>query len=360
MSIPQLVLLVIGANLAVLFCLPIMLGFLAGLWEKRMVWPYVSSEEQGTAQALDPTDPYAAPGRVQPLDLTDYAIAVNEELQRRRFRPLGHFLNAQGGIYRLCYDFWLSPDRLVLARVGAGKLAGIPLRSTRLYTRLEDGRCLLTIDESKSGDDDPTGQTLQEVLANADFTELTGRHCQRIDEAVSQPLLYSEIDPLADQRAFNVARAATLVERGWAKFLDPQDHWYKYTVKGAFLAASRSSVREWKRAIDQKERQKIRRPGQEGYLPSELRPSARPRWVNRVQFVCWMLLMMGFITSFSGGPARNQAQVAFRTLVPAVGFVGLIVVWVLKQLRRKPSLPGERPANRMARVPAQAATRGRG
>jgi hypothetical protein len=360
MTPAQTALLVLLAIFAVLSCLPFVLGFITGLLEKRLVWPYVAGDHHGAKPRLDPIDPYAAPGRGEPLEITEYAIAVNEQVERLGFGPHGHFFDGKGKIYKLRYDFWLAPDRMVLAMVGGGTLAGIPLQATWLYTRLEDGRCLVTIDDPKAGDSDPTGQTLQEVLANADFTELMGRHRQRIEESDSPPLLYSEADPLADHRAFREARAAVLVDQGWAAYLDPQDNWYKYTVKGACLAAFRATLRERKRAISQADRLRIRRPGQEGYLPSELRSSPTPRWIERLQFVCWILLMMGVLTSFSRGPARNSAQLAFRILVPTLGLGGLIVLSLLKLVLKKSTRPGERPLSALAtRVPAQPTARGR-
>jgi hypothetical protein len=358
MSSAQSALLLLLGLMAAAFCFPIVLGFLAGLWEKRLVWPYVPSKDQDKPKALDPIDPYFAPGAVQPLEITEYALAVNDEVEHLGFRPLGDFVDGKGKIYKLRYDFWLAPDRLVLAMIGGGTLAGISLQATWLYTRLKDGRCLVTIDDPKAGDSDPTGQTLQHILANADFTELMSCHRQRIEEAESPPLPYSEIDPLGDHRAFRAARAAILVDQGWAKYLDPQDNWYKYTVKGAFLAACRTAVREWKRAFQQKERQKIRRPGQEGYMPSEARKAATPRWIDRLQFVCWILLFMGVFT-FSRGPARNHGQRLFRLVVPMVGLAGLLGLSIAKAVVKRSVPTGEPALGSHAGFPAQPSGRER-
>jgi hypothetical protein len=306
---PLLIFLALGAAL---IALPVLLGFVAGLWEKRMVWPYVAELKLSPAPAdaweEGLADPYAPPVRAVPLEITEYALAVNHELEDRNFRHLGRFFNGQGKIYKLSYDFWLAPDRMVLVLVGGGTLAGIPLQATWLMTRLQDGRCLMTLDEPKGQDSDPTGLTEQKILANADFVELMAAHRERIAEADSVAIPYSEADPLADHRAFRRSRAALQVEQGTAKFLDPEENWWKYTAKGALFAAMRTSIKEWKRAVGQRDRQAIRRPGQKGFVPSHRREAASFKWIDRLRFVCWIMVMMGFITSFTRGPAHTRAS----------------------------------------------------
>jgi hypothetical protein len=356
MTPAQFALLLIVGLFVAMFSLPIVLGFLAGLWEKRLVWPYVKDKDP--AKELDPIDPYFAPGIAAPLEITEYAIAVNEEVEDLGFQPLGHFFDGKGKIYKLRYDFWLAPDRLVLVMVGGGTLAGIPLQATWLYTRLRDGRCLVTIDDPKGGDSDPTGQTLQHILANADFSELMSCHRQRIDQADALPLQYSEIDPLADHRAFRAARAAVLVDQGWARYLDPQDNWYKYTAKGAFLAAVRSGLREWKRAFKQKDRQRIPRPGQAGYTRSGRRSNATPRWMERLQFICWMMIFTAAFT-FARGPARHQGQRMFRLVVPMVGLVGLVGLSIARSVIKRSDRSDERSLGSHTAFPAESVGRRR-
>lgn len=340
-SSPAGLVLILLAFLGVLMGLPILLGFLAGLWERRLIWPYVGEVGTEAHESERSTDPYAPPARHHPLEATDYALAVNRVLEGGDFRHLGHFLDGKGKIYKLTYDFWLAPDRMVLVLVGGGTLAGIPLQATWLFTRLRDGRCLVTLDDPKGQDSDPTGQTDERVLANADFPELMALHRGRIEEADDVAIPYSEADPLADHRAFRAGRAATLVEQGWAKFLDPEENWWKYTVKGAFLAALRTSVREWKRALKQKDRQTIRRPGQKGFVPSDRRASGGGQWIERLRFICWVMVMMGVFGAFSRGPARTEGQLLFRLIVPTLGLLGLLVLWIVGRSRKQPATVDE-------------------
>jgi hypothetical protein len=335
-SVPPVLypLLIIALIVAGLFCLPMLLGFLAGLWEKYLVWPYVSSVSYSSGP--DSSNPYASPGQADPVPISDYAIAVNREVERRGFRPLGHFFDGKGKIYRLRYDFWVAPDGMELVIVGGGTLAGITVESTKLFTRLTDGRGLLTVDEPKSRETDPSGLTETVVLASADFAELLTRHQERIAAAESPAIPYSQTNPLADHRKFRASRADALVEQGWAKYIDDEKNWYKYTVKGAFFAAVRGSLKEWRRAIRDQNRQQIPRPGQQGYVPSAARSAGSSPWRDRLRLICWVLIVVGLFSSFRG-PARTQAQILFRAVVPLVGFGGLFLLWMSRPNRQKAS-----------------------
>jgi hypothetical protein len=186
--------------------LGISVGFLAGLWEKRLVWPYVSEVGFETEAEPDRSNPYAPPVTRDPMAVGPYASAVCQQAEQLGFRPIGHRFDGKGKLYKIRYDFWLAPDRIVLAMIG-GKLAGITLEATWLYTRLGNGHCVVTLDEPKGGDSDMSGMTEQFVLARADFAELLGRRRERIAAADSPVLPFSADDPLADLRAFRAARA---------------------------------------------------------------------------------------------------------------------------------------------------------
>jgi hypothetical protein len=330
-----------------LFSFPIVLGFLAGLWEKRMVWPYAADDDARPLPA-DSSNPYAPPTPGRSLEASEYVLAVCHEAQRRGYQSQGRFRNIQGKLYKLGYEFWLAPDRMVLVMVGSGTLAGIPLKATRMFTRKRDGHCLVTIDDPKAGDSDPTGTTEQVVVANADFAELLRTHRSRIEQAASEAIPYSQTDPLLDHRAFRAGRAEALVNSGWARYLDPEYNWYKYTVKGSFLASVRMALKEWRRAIRDRDRQKIRRPGQQGYLPSTRRAAVSPRWLERIRIVFWGMAMVGFFSILVNGPVRTRAQLLFRIIVPLVGFTGLFFTWLLKlALRQREPAPAD--ASELAR-----------
>src|SRR5262249_14311242 len=153
-------------------------------------------------------------------EVTPYGDATCQKLESLGFSYRGVHYDRRRGIYKLRYDFWLSPDNVVLGMVGGGTLAGIPLSGTSLYTRLDDGRCLVTIDEPKSQDSDPSGLTLQMIATHADLDDLLSQHRQRLSESGQSPVPYSAKAPLDDHRAFRTRRVEYLRERGLARYLD--------------------------------------------------------------------------------------------------------------------------------------------
>ena len=130
-------------------------------------------------QRGDGDNPFRPPGSADPVPQTDYSAFNNREASQFGFSLLGSFFDAKSKLYRIRYDFWLSGDRVVLAVIGGGTLASIPLDATWLITRTGDRGCLFTVDEPKAADSDPSGLTHQEIRTNADFPELLTRHLER-------------------------------------------------------------------------------------------------------------------------------------------------------------------------------------
>src|SRR6188472_877612 len=113
--------------------LALMFGFFvlvvgAALWEKRHVVVYSVPE----------------PG--QELPPTNYAQQANSIAAQLGFQHYGTFHHGKGGIYRVRYDFWLSPDRLIIMLVGGGKIAAMPADAVWLATSLSDGRYMVSTD----------------------------------------------------------------------------------------------------------------------------------------------------------------------------------------------------------------------
>jgi hypothetical protein len=317
-----------------IFALSLIPAFIAALAEKYLVWTYVpirgaKPPPSGRDADLARLDELSGPDVSIPI--TDYFRATNLTAERSGFTLLGAFRDGRGKLYRTRYNFWLSPDRLVLAVVGTGALAGIPLTGTWLYTRLRDGHGLVTLDELKGWDSDLSGLTLQEVVTNADFAELLARHRQRLADADQPAEPYSADDPLADHRAFRSFRTDRLEERGLVRYRDAERNAWKYTFKGAFVAVARMAARQVGQVFRNRGRTTISRPGQSGYIPSERRSS---RWVgvlDKAQFFFWIMLGVGAVLAFSRGPAGNRAQAAFRAAVLGIGLGGIAVVWILKR-----------------------------
>src|SRR2546430_9087399 len=80
---------------------------------------------------------------------------------------------------------WLSPDEATLACVLGGKVARMNYRKTLLMSWIEDERILVTRDDF--GEFDRSGTLDIEVVLNADFSELTTRHAERLRACRTQP-----------------------------------------------------------------------------------------------------------------------------------------------------------------------------
>ena len=263
-----ILLLLVGAWL---LCFPMIVGFLAAVLEKRMVWPYAplgAVNRPFPNGTRDGENPFAPPGSADPVPLTDYSAFNNREASHCGFSLLGSFFDAKSKLYRIRYDFWLSDDRVVLAVIGGGTLAAIPLDATWLITRIGDGRCLFTVDEPKGADSDPSGLTHQEIITNADLHELLTRHLERVAAADHPAEPYSPTAALEEHRQFRQTRTDRLEERGLARFLDQERNAWKYNVYGAIYVAALSTLNNYRQAFLNRGRRTIRRPGDPGYSPS--------------------------------------------------------------------------------------------
>jgi hypothetical protein len=308
-------------------------GFIAGMLETRMVWPYASAREITAAQrggSGDSKNPYEAPQSQEPVAITPYALSTCREIQNKGFIYQGVFYDRRGGIYRIRSDFWLSPDRYVLANVGGGTLAGIELNGTNFYTRLQNGHCLMTLDEPKRRDSDPSGLSDQVIVTHASLDELLAKHRQRIEES-ALAIPYSERGALAEHKAFRSSLVELLIDRGLARFVDEDRNRWKHTLPGAWVATWGVWGRELTRQL------------KEGGLGRGPRTAARGAGrgtaaaiIRQIEFICWIVLAVGGAMSFSRGPAHNQAQLIFRIAVPAVALLTLLVLQVVKRVAIRP------------------------
>jgi hypothetical protein len=329
---PVILVLLVGAWL---FCFPMLLGFLAAVFEKRMVWPYApldAADRRFPNGKRDGDNPFAPPGSADPVPQTDYSAFNNREVSRCGFSLLGSFFDAKSKLYRIRYDFWLSSDRAVLAVIGGGTLASIPLDATWLVTRIGGGRCLFTVDEPKAADSDPSGLTHQEILTNADFHELLTRHLERVAAADHPAEPYSPAASLEEHRQFRQARTDRLEERGLARYLDQERNGWKYNVYGAVYVAALSTLNNYRQAFSNRGRKAIRRPGQPGHTPSIGRPTgAKPAaLLGNIQFLFWIMVGISSIMTLTGDRPHTPAQALFRAGMAGVGLGGLLVTYLVK------------------------------
>ena len=201
--------------------------------EKRLVWPYVPEAA-------------AAPDSMPELD--SYAHVAGSAATEAGFVWLGAFGDGKGKLYKVRYNFFLSPGGDVLAIVGNGTVASVPVRSTGMYSLLADGRSVATVDAAGSAETDLSGTTDCALAAGAGFYALLTAQRRRTASAGAAVRVFGA-DPLLEYRAFRQGRQERVCALGYASFLDPAQAGWRYTPKGAFLMALRGYFAGLRRSL---------------------------------------------------------------------------------------------------------------
>lgn len=234
-------------GLALLF--PFTLGFAAAIWEKRMVWPYAPAQP---AEAMPPPGTMPVPAAYDgsgPVPATAHISGTNYTAWQRGFRSLGVMRSVQGKLYKIRYDYWLSPDCLVLVSVSGGTLASISVENTTFYTLLANGKRLITIRNAKASESDLTGLIEEVLVPDAPFDRELEKHWQRVATSGVQAVPFNPDDPLSDLHRMMTERIDRMVRMGYATYVDPAHAWWKYNVKGAAILTAKMVLRGWRRSI---------------------------------------------------------------------------------------------------------------
>ena len=208
--------------------------------EKRLVWPYVP-------EAL------AAPESIPALN--SYSHVAGSAATEMGFLWIGAFGDGKGKLYKLRYNFFLSPERDIVALVGNGSMASVPTQSTWLYTLLAEGRAIATVDSQSAVETDLSGLTNSALAPGVGFFALVAAQRRRTASCVVQP--FSLSDPLSELWAFRQNRTERLCALGYASFLDTSRGAWRYTPKGALKLASRQYFMGLRRS----------------FLPDKIRPA---------------------------------------------------------------------------------------
>jgi hypothetical protein len=136
---------------------------------------------------------------------------------------------------KLQAELLLSADTYVLAIVGEGKIAKMPVKKTILLSRFADQSLLLTVDEAGTAELD--SKSRRQILTNANFEELLRAHYDHIAKSAVQAVPFAvnagwnEIDEMYRQRADRI------VAQGLARYLDGSREWFRYSPRGSFRAS---------------------------------------------------------------------------------------------------------------------------
>jgi hypothetical protein len=218
--------------------------------ERRLVMPYV---------------PFAPN---EPFPETPYAAATNALAAKLEFRHLGAFRDGKGTKYAIRYDLWISPDNTLLAVVGGGKLAGIPVDGTWMYGRLADSRAVVTTDKIGGLELYANGLVEGGMCLNADLYELVGFHRGIVDRSGSEAVAFGARDPLGDFVRLRAGLVGLMVADGHVSYLDESEGAWHYTLKGGIRRATKGQRATHEEARRNADRMKIVRPGAAGYVPS--------------------------------------------------------------------------------------------
>ncbi len=228
-------------------------ALVAALKEKRMTWPFQPLDNPPAPEPVRSgleANPYLAPatagtGSYDPS--TDDRSRANREAAALGYLPLARLRHGKGGTYRVSYDFWISEGREILALVGGGSMRSIPTRSTRLYTRLADGRFLVTSDGTLGSEPDLAKITIHGLFLGVPFRGLVEIHRARLRDAGQPADPFSHSDSMGEFRAFHRSRSDRLAELGLARYLDPDREWWRHTTRGALLVTARAYATGYRR-----------------------------------------------------------------------------------------------------------------
>ena len=223
----------------------LVLVFVVGLWEKRMVWPYqlASSSTPLLPDADGLSDTIFSSTASQRPRATGYTVRALEQAADLGFTMLGSGQDVRGGIYQMHYQFLLSPDRDVLALIGDGTMLKLEQRTNWLYSRLTDGRFLTSLDNERGAHLDLSNRTIEGLKPGADFATLLDWHYERIaylDDAI-KPFL--DRDPLAVLRQFRAERVDLLEAAGLMTYIDSERNRHRFTIRGSAISTYMSHRR---------------------------------------------------------------------------------------------------------------------
>ena len=227
---------------------PFVLTFFVALWEKRQVWPYEPLEEAPAVSSMpdqhrEMANPYAVSSITDGLLLqpTEKAAKANAAAQSLNFKYLGAYRHGGGALYQVRYDAWVSAEHEVLALVGGGKLASVPVDSIWLFTQLASGVVLVTITAHNAAEYDLSGMTSEALVPQASFAQAVVSHLGRMKEQASPGLNYSD-NPLADHYQFRLAWSNRLREQGFIRFIDATQTVWRFTLSGALRFAVKAHI----------------------------------------------------------------------------------------------------------------------
>ena len=230
----------------------------------RFLQPQGQNAESATPLS-DPDNPYLPPSTLDDaLPISPFALRVNSELDALGYRFLGDYRHAKGGIYKIRYDAWISPDSLILAWSEAGSVSGINVQNITMtsfgypHQGHDDDAPLEIIEfdsftnESCYSPDLSGGKSESMVFPRATATKLNTLHRDRLALFVPQP--FSD-DPMDDFHELRKQHAESVCQMGMGRFINAEESIWLPTLVGgvkmtaklyAFMLARRAYPHRWR------------------------------------------------------------------------------------------------------------------
>ena len=188
--------------------------FCVSLWEKHQVRSYSPS------QTIDPSEfgPYLAQRHAEMLEIGLVHQSVHRHLRFKLIAVLG-----------------FTSDRAILVHAGEGKMAGMRAKQSWLYSRVREGKVLVTTDNFDEGD--PSGLTQPKRVINARLPELLSVHRDRLARAGDYVVAFSSPEGHKALEEIGRSCAERLVSMGRAQWLDAEQTTWRYTLKGGVSIA---------------------------------------------------------------------------------------------------------------------------
>jgi hypothetical protein len=194
-----------------------------------------------------------------PYSPTRYWTFTRQDAFKAGWRHVGDFATKKDTtMVKGLLSLFLNPDGTVITAIFSGSTAGAKLHKTVLRSRLANGIILESCDNF--GMSDPTHTLSQATLMNADVVELSAFHEQRLQEAASNPVIFTLDNAFAEYEKMTWERGARWVEQGLARWVEPQQVSIRGTVRGALLQIKSLSAKT-RAASEQQKRSTIKRAG---------------------------------------------------------------------------------------------------
>ena len=276
-------------------------------------------EVAGKTRGSVEQNPYASPSR------PDYATEQNRAAAALGFTSQDLFVHAKGGHYKVHTVLWVSPERRVLAVIGWGTVVRLNASKSMLYSRLADGRHLMTCDRPPGSDVPGLDELL--IVLDAPLDLLVRRHTERLAGLGVPVLPFDDAEALAGYEAILERRARFSVEHGNARYTDAGHTAIKSTLKGA----AKGMLRSWRPPTN------IEKVAT-GTGPATARPF-RPKypaplvWADRVVTV----LVVASAVMIFRFQSPTPAQSLFRLGLFGFTMLGIVGVWLVKLVIRQRS-----------------------